>query len=346
MVRPKLLVMAVAGALSSAPLSAEGLFEETVIANMDWQPMRVIPLEEQDRACRQCGGRFADPLAGADLSQSPTEADLEVYADDTEVTEGELLFQGNVSLKQGYRQVTADQVTADRARETATATGNVVFREPGILIRGSRIDYDSQSEEAIVTDARYVIHDRRMVGAADQLKRSGSGEIAIDDGRMTYCSPDDPDWVLHANTLEIDPESGDAQAWGAKLEVANVPVLYLLWIRFPVDSRRKTGLLFPDIGSDTRGGIDITAPVYFNLAPNCDLLYRPRYLQERGFLHQGKFRWLSRIWVTGSWMAAGLVTTASMKTSFRWRMARGGWWAPSTMVVLAITGTRTSITRG
>lgn len=291
--RPKLLVLAVAAALSSAPLSAEGLFEETVVADMDWQPMRVIPLDEQDRACRQCGGRFADPLADADLSQSPTEADLEVYADGTEVTEGELLFRGNVSLKQGYRQVTADQVTADRARETATATGNVVFREPGILIRGSRIDYDSQSEEAVVTDARYVIHDRRMVGAADQLKRSGSGQITIDDGRMTYCSPDDPDWVLHANTLEIDPESGDAQAWGAKLKVADVPVLYLPWIRFPVDSRRKTGLLFPDIGSDTRGGIDITAPIYLNLAPNYDLLYRPRYIQERGFLHQGKFRWLS-----------------------------------------------------
>ena len=61
-----------------------------------------------------------------------------------------------------------------------------------------------------------------------------------------------------------------------------------------MDSRRKTGLLFPDIGSDTRGGIDITAPVYFNLAPNYDLLYRPRYIQERGFLHQGKFRWLSQ----------------------------------------------------
>ncbi len=45
--RPKLLVIAVAAALSSAPLSAEGLFEETVIADMDWQPMRVISLEEQ-----------------------------------------------------------------------------------------------------------------------------------------------------------------------------------------------------------------------------------------------------------------------------------------------------------
>ena len=286
-------MLAVAAALSSAAPRAEGLLEETVVADMDWQPMKAIPLEEQDLACRQCRGRYVDPLASADLTQSPTEEDLEVYADDTEVTEGELLFKGNVSLKQGYRQVTADQVTADRARETATATGNVAFREPGILIRGSRIDYDSQSEEAVVSDAHYVIHERRMIGAADVLKRSGNGKIAIEDGRMTYCAPDSPDWVLHANTIEIDPDSGDAQAWGAKLEVANVPVLYLPWIRFPVDSRRKTGLLFPDIGSDTRGGIDITAPVYFNLAPNYDLLYRPRYIQERGFLHQGKFRWLS-----------------------------------------------------
>ena len=286
--------MAVAAALASTTLRAEGLLEETVLADMDWQPMKAIPLDEQDLVCRQCGGRYVDPLASTDLTQSPTEADLEVYADDTEVTEGELLFQGNVSLKQGYRQVTADRVTADRARETATATGNVVFREPGILIRGSRIDYDSQSEEAVVSNAHYVIHERRMIGAADQLKRSGNGEIAIEDGRVTYCAPDDPDWVLHANNIEINPDSGDAQAWGAKLEVSNVPVLYLPWIRFPVDSRRKTGLLFPDIGSDTRGGIDITAPVYFNLAPNYDLLYRPRYIQERGFLHQGKFRWLSQ----------------------------------------------------
>ena len=98
-----------------------------------------------------------------------------------------------------------------------------------------------------MTDARYVIHDRRMVGSAVQLKRLGNGEIAIDDGRMTYCSPEDPEWILYADELEIDPVSGDAQAWGAKLKVADVPVMYLPWIRFPVDSRRKTGVLFPDM---------------------------------------------------------------------------------------------------
>ena len=286
-------MIAVAAALSAASARSAPLLEETVVADLDWQPRRVIPLAAQDLACRQCGGRFADPLADVDRTQPPGEADLEVSADDTEVTETELIFEGNVSLTQGYRQVTADRVTADRQAETATATGNVAFREPDVLIRGSRIDYDSASEEAVVTDARYVLHSRRMVGSAAELKRFGNGDMAITDGRMTYCAPDDPGWVLQAETLEIDPDSGDAQAWGAKLRFAGVPVMYLPWIRFPVDSRRKTGLLFPDIGSDTRGGIDITTPIYFNLAPNYDLLYRPRFIQERGLLHQGKFRWLS-----------------------------------------------------
>ena len=70
-------------------------------------------------------------------------------------------------------------------------------------------------------------------------------------------------------------------------------ILVLSAFFFVQSSSSLLGLLFPDIGSDTRGGIDITAPVYFNLAANYDLLYRPRYIQERGFLHQGKFRWLS-----------------------------------------------------
>ena len=123
---------------------------------------------------------------------------------------------------------------------------------------------------------------------------------------MTYCAPDDPSWVLHARSLEIEPERGQGQAWGAKLRVSGIPVLYLPWVQFPVDSRRKSGLLFPDIGSDSRGGVDITQPIYFNLAPNYDALYRPRYIEERGLLHQAQGRWLSEsvgYWeLNGSWI--------------------------------------------
>jgi len=272
----------------------------------DWTPLKVIPLDQAALRCRQCQGQFLDPLADVDRGVPPGEADLEVTADDSKVTETMLYFNGNVSVQQGYRSVTADAVEIDRQNETAVASGNVTLREPGVVMTGSEIRYNSVSEQADMSHAQYVLHDRQLSGNAQALTRHADGTITINQGAMTYCAPDDPSWVLLAQSLAIDPEQGEGQAWGAKLKVSGVPVFYLPWVQFPIDSRRKTGLLFPDIGSDSRGGVDITQPIYFNLAPNYDALYRPRYIQERGLLHQGQGRWLSDAigyWeMNGSWI--------------------------------------------
>jgi LPS-assembly protein len=305
--RPLALCVLVASvALGSRGAHADTLTEEPVYPLLDWEPLKTIPLQEADLRCRQCKGRFADPLADAEFSTPPNEADLEVSADDTEVTETTLFFRGNVQVQQGYRSVTADTVEIDRQSQQAIARGAVTLREPGAVITGSEIRYDSVSERADITNAQYVLHARQLSGMAASLSRKADGDIRIQDGAMTYCAPDDPSWVLETDRLKLDPESGDGQAWGAKLKVSGVPVMYLPWVRFPLDSRRKSGLLFPDIGSDSRGGIDITQPIYLNLAPHYDALYRPRYIQERGLLHQAQGRWLSEsvgYWeLNGGWI--------------------------------------------
>ncbi len=296
-------VLLASWSLLAHPLWASELVEVGVIPLTDWQPLAIVPKAEADLRCRQCSGKFIDPLASVDINVLPTEADLEVSADDSEVTEGTLFFSGNVRVQQGYRFVTADEVQIDRQNETAVASGQVTLREPGIVLTGAKIRYDSLSERADLTDAQYVLHTRQLSGTAQALTRQANGDIDITEGAMTFCAPDDPSWVLQASEIEIDPDRGEGQAWGAKLRVAGVPVFYLPWVRFPVDSRRKTGLLFPDLGSDSRGGIDMTQPIYFNLAPNYDALYRPRHIEERGLLHQAQGRWLSES--IGYWEASG-----------------------------------------
>ena len=281
------------------PTLAAELTETLVLPWPDWQPLTIISVDQGELRCRLCRGKFVDPLKDTDRSLPTGEADLEVTADDSEVTETTLYFTGNVQAQQGYRSMSADAVAIDRQNETATGLGNVILREPGLVMTGTEIRYDSLIEQADLTNARYVLHDQQLSGSAKLLTRDADGDITITEGAMTYCAPDDPSWVLHAKTLEIDPARGEGQAWGAKLRVSGVPVFYLPWVQFPVDSRRKTGLLFSDIGSDSRGGVDITQPIYFNLAPNYDALYRPRYIQERGLLHQGQGRWLSE--TAGYW---------------------------------------------
>lgn len=296
-------VLLASWSLLAQPLWATELVEVGVIPLTDWQHLAIVPKAEADLRCRQCSGKFIDPLASVNIDVPPTEADLEVSADDSEVTEGTLFFSGNVRVQQGYRFVTADEVQIDRQNETAVASGQVTLREPGIVLTGAKIRYDSISERADLTDAQYVLHTRQLSGTAQELTRQSNGDIDITEGAMTFCAPDDPSWVLQASEITIDPDRGEGQAWGAKLRVAGVPVFYLPWVRFPVDSRRKTGLLFPDLGSDSRGGIDMTQPIYFNLAPNYDALYRPRHIEERGLLHQAQGRWLSES--IGYWEAAG-----------------------------------------
>ena len=47
----------------------------------------------------------------------------------------------------------------------------------------------------------------------------------------------------------------------------------------------------------------MTTPIYFNLATNYDATYSPRYIGERGLLHQANGRWLSQY--AGAWDVSG-----------------------------------------
>ena len=281
------------------PLS---LFSEAIAANLDWHPLTVIGTDEQDRRCRQCAGKFVDPLRG----QSPTEprtTDVEVSADNSTATEGNLVVTGDVTVKQGNRELKADTVAFDREQQITEASGNITYREPGVVLLGKHLTFDSDRQHATIDGAHFALHAAQLSGAAQRLERDASGDIAITDGAVTFCAPEDPIWYVNAGTLEIDPDAGMAEAHHATLRIAGVPVFYVPWINFPIDDRRKTGLLFPSIGSDTRGGVDITTPIYFNLAPNYDATYSPRYIGERGLVHQGNGRWLSE--AVGFWDVSG-----------------------------------------
>ena len=299
--------MAVASQVAQAaepPAAAQQmvLFSEDIAAQLDWQPLPLLTEAERDLRCRQCQGQFVDPLKG----QSPTapgSADIEVSADNSSGTEGQLLLTGNVSVIQGNRSIEADSVAFDRDQQFTEASGNVAYREPGVVLQGEHLTFDSERQHATVNQAHFALHEPQLSGAAQQLERDASGEITIEDGAVTFCAPEDPQWYIKTETLKIEPDEGMATATHATLRWSGVPIFYVPWMTFPVDDRRKTGLLFPSIGSDTRGGLDVTTPIYFNLAPNYDATYSPRYIGERGLLHQANGRWLSQY--AGAWDVTG-----------------------------------------
>ena len=295
-----ILIATVTGAI------ADDLIDETAIqARINWVPLALVREDDRDERCVKCGGRYQDPLVNVDRSVPPAQFDLEVTAGDTDITDETLYFSDNVTVSQGYRTLKAQEVSIDRIEQTVVAQGPIEFREPGIVMYGDTMNYDSLGERAVLANAEFAMYDQQLYGVADAIARDANGSLEIEDGSLTFCSPIEPSWVVTAENLRVDSTTRVGEAWGARIDVKGVPVAYLPWIQFPLDDQRKTGLLFPDVSSDTRGGVDVTVPIYMNLAPNYDATYSPRLIQDRGLLHRLNARLLSQR--TGFWDITGAV---------------------------------------
>ena len=290
-------------AVFSAPTDDHELKVERIQKRFNWIPLARVADADRDSRCLQCKGQYQDPLAEVDRSVSPNELDLEVSAGDSDITDSTFLFSGDVRVTQGYRTVKAQEVYIDRVEQTLVAKGPVELREPGIAMYGDEINYNSLSEQAALKNAEFVMFEQQLYGIAESVVRDRNGSLEIEDGQFTFCAPTDPSWQVTAENLRIDPENNTGEAWGARIDIKGVPVAYLPWIQFPLGDQRKTGLLFPDVSSDTRGGLDVTVPLYLNLAPNYDATYSPRLIQDPGLLHQINARGLSN--ATGFWDVSG-----------------------------------------
>jgi hypothetical protein len=84
--------LGLASLLNCSVAFSQELTEEPISARFNWQPLRIIPEDKRDDQCWRCGGKYIDPLAGVDTSQSPAASDLEVSAGDSESLTTALCF--------------------------------------------------------------------------------------------------------------------------------------------------------------------------------------------------------------------------------------------------------------
>ena len=188
----------------------------------DWVPLADVPESLRDRLCLICEGRYIDPLALENTSTRPEKTELHARADSTEMGDTEVVLVGDVTAIQGYRQMRSDTATIDREKETATLVGNVTLREPGMLLLGDNAKIYANTGEAIMYDAEFVFHDKHLRGYADILERDENDIIHIHNGIFTHCPPEERDWVVLSDTLDVDIEEGLATAHQATLELAGV----------------------------------------------------------------------------------------------------------------------------
>ena len=236
-------------------------------------------------------------------AQAPTDIEggsLERASDDENI-----IVQDNVRLSRGDQFLGTDRLLYNADTGRYTAEGSIRYQDAGMRIVAERAEGDQNADTHRIEDLQYQLTERRGNGGADRIELRGRYGSLVG-STYTTCDPSEPGWQLRAGRIDIDTEEGMGVARNAILRIGKVPVLYVPWFKFPVDDRRRTGLLYPSISLSGRNGLDWKQPVYLNLAPNYDATLTPRLMTDRGVQLGGEFRWLyekGRGTFFGEWMA-------------------------------------------
>lgn len=225
----------------------------------------------------------------ADPSQLPTNIDSDTFGGVDGQTS---TFTGNVALTRGDQFIGADSLTYDSQTEKYRASGNVRYQDAGMRLVADSAEGDQATNSHDVRNVRYQLTERRGNGGAEQIQMQGS-QGSLYDSTYSTCPPSGRQWQLKADRIDIDTAEGSGVARNAVLRVGRVPVLFLPYMTFPIDERRRTGLLYPKIGRNSRNGFDYAQPIYFNLAPNIDDTLTPRLMSARGLMLSNEFRYLT-----------------------------------------------------
>ena len=149
------------------------------------------------------------------------------------------------------------------------AQGNVVLEETtGDIYRAEHVTLKDQMKDGFVRGLEGVLADGSRF-SAQEAEKVADLKVIMRKATYTACeicqsNPDKPPiWQIKARNVTHHKDEARISYNDATFEVAGVPVGYLPYFSHPDGSLdRKTGLLFPTIGFDSRLGVNYTCLLY------------------------------------------------------------------------------------
>lgn len=266
---------------------------------LDWLYRDQLSSTQANALKSYCSGMYIQDLPASSSDRLLSGDQFYVKADEGELIEGiSANFRGNVWIQQQGRNLFGESAFYSFPDKSINLTGGVRFRGSGIVVKGHHIEYSNSAGYGTILNSEFSIPGKHLRGYAESLTLNEEGTADLKSGEITFCEPGKEDWSIAASSININQNTGRGQAWNARLEVVDVPVIYLPYYQFPIDNRRMTGFLNPSLsfatGKNDSVYIDeLSTPFYWNIAPNYDDTITPSYYREHGWLLENEFRYLN-----------------------------------------------------
>jgi LPS-assembly protein len=228
---------------------------------------------------------------------------------------GVSILKNNIIVKQPGREVHAElaHIHRNKAGEITRIklTGKVHLYENGKHLVTDKLTIQLPSQKIRARTVIYHVASNQMRlnhstlqawGRAKTVRQDQPGITYYENATYSTCRPDHPTWTIEAKKLKLDQNEGIGTVHTGILRFKGVPIFPMPYFQFPIDRRRRTGLLTPTYTYETgsgelaRGNINnfiLTIPYYINLAPNYDDLLKFNWWSKRGFVFDNQFRYLN-----------------------------------------------------
>ena len=222
--------------------------------------------------------------------------------------ENETEAEGTARLRKRGTALFADWMRYEKPTDEVYARGNVRIDLGADVMEGDRLQFNLETERGFMDNAKYTL-DKDLAltpstaqrkpfepttarGTADRVLFEGPRQYRAQRAEYTTCGPGDDDWYVRGREVQIDKNRDVGVARDATIVFMNTPIFYSPYLSFTLHQERKSGFLTPHYGNTTKGGLDLTFPYYWNIAPNYDATISPREIGRRGLQLQGEFRYL------------------------------------------------------
>jgi LPS-assembly protein len=250
----------------------------------------------EDPPCpTQIGPPAAAPAGEARSKPAAYDGRIDVTSDQATLgVDGNATLTGNVLLRQGEREIRANEVEYDAHNTSVSTAGHIDYRDPLVHVTGAGGSY-SAAAGAEFKSAQFALQQRAARGAAREMTLTPQGVIRLRGVMFTTCPANDTSWQLQADRIMLDTRNRLGTGSAAQVRFMGVPLIYLPWVSFPLGNERKSGFLFPGIGNTSSSGLQLSVPYYWNIAPNADFTFQPIAYSKRGPDLGGELRFLTPV---------------------------------------------------
>lgn len=176
--------------------------------------------------------------------------------------------------------VYGELASLDQETMMAKVEGNVRVITKDLTLYGSHIDYNIATGAAVIKNARILAMDFNLV--ANQLIRVNENEYIAKEAEFTTCKDCAESWSVFGKEIRVKVNQYVTIKHGLA-KIKGVDVLYIPYIVLPIQTKRKTGLLFPKISTRLGEGLAFEQPVFVAIDESKDATLSPTFWATRGY---------------------------------------------------------------